>query len=362
MRLLSSLLCVIAITSVVACSTLTDASAVSARTELQSKIDQIVDTAVEQGFAGQVVVADVNQALYQRQAGYSDSDKRILVTADTVFHVASISKYFTAILMVKSAEEGKIDLDDNIAPWVPETELAKRDITFRQLLHHQSGLGSSYAAENTVTAKKALDVLDGQTVDEEKRGRFKYSNDGYNLLAIILERIYGKPYEILLSEKITKPAGLKNTKGWSEVDKTNPRKVGQPLQSLPERLSKRNYGMIGSSGIFTTSDDLVRLQKALRDRKILSEQSLESLWQPTEQISIGRVTAGGFLRHSEINGPVFSARGNEDWGDNAILNHYHDHDFYVAVVTSKGPLEDSGQPPFRSSISKAIEKILPTSN
>ncbi|MEP2102463.1 MAG: serine hydrolase domain-containing protein [Parasphingorhabdus sp.] len=345
-----------------ACSTPTDVSAVSAETELQLKIDRIVDAAVVQGFAGQVVVAGVDRVLYQRQAGYSDSAKKVPVKADTLFHVASISKYFTAILVVKSAEEGKIDLDDNIASWVPDTELAKRDITFRQLLHHQSGLGSSYAAENAVTAKKALDVLDGQTVDEEKRGRFKYSNDGYNLLAIILERIYGKPYEVLLSEKIKKPAGLKNIKGWSEVDKTDPRKVGQPLQPLPEKLLKRNYGMIGSAGIFTTADDLVRLQKALRNGKILSEQSLESLWRPTEQISIGRATAGGFLRRSEIKGLVFSARGNEDWGDNAILNYYHDHDFYVAVVTSKGPAEDTGQPPFCSSMSQAIEKILPTSN
>lgn len=362
MRLLSSLLCVIAITSAVACSTLSNASAISAEAELQSEIDRIVVAAVEQGFAGQVVVAGVDQLLYQRQAGYSDSAKKVPVKADTLFHVASISKYFTAILVVKSAEEGKIDLDDDIASWVPETELAKRGITFRQLLHHQSGLGSSYAAENAVTAKKALDVLDGQTVDEEKRGRFKYSNDGYNLLAILLERIHEKPYEVLLSEKITNPAGLRDTKGWSEVDKTDPRKVGQPLQPLPEKLLRRNYGMIGSAGIFTTADDLVRLQKALRNGKILSEKSLESLWRPTEQISIGRVTAGGFLCRSEIKGRVFSARGNEDWGDNAILNHYHDHDFYVAVVTSKGPGEESGKPPFRSSVSKAIERIIPASN
>ena len=362
MRLLSSLLCVVAIISVVACSTPADAATVHTEEALYSKIDQIVDAAVEEGFAGQVVVADVDQVLYQRQAGYSDSDKRVPVTADTLFHVASISKYFTAILMIKSAEEGKIDLDDNIASWVPETELAKRDITFRQLLHHQSGLGSSYAAENTVTAKNALAVLDLQTVDEQKRGKFKYSNDGYNLISIILERIYSKPYEILLSEKIAKPAGLGNTKAWSEVDKSDPGKVGQPLQPFPENLSKRNYGMIGSAGILTTANDLIRLQKALRDKKILSEKSLASLWQPKGQISIGGVTAGAFLRQSEIYGPIFNARGYEDWGDNAILSHYFDHGFYVAVVTSKGPLEDSGQSPFRSSISKAIEKILPISN
>jgi CubicO group peptidase (beta-lactamase class C family) len=327
--------------------------------DLAAQFDQIVNFAVADGFAGRVVVADRSSVIYDRLAGYSDVAGKVPVRADTLFHVASITKYLTAILILKAAEEGRLDLDQNIGLFLADTGLAERDVSVRQLLSHHSGMGSSYAAENEQTAEAAIAAIEKQPIDPEKVGKFRYSNDGYDLLGIILEQAYGQSYEDILREKIAGPAGLSQTFAWSEADKTDPKVVSQPLSEINEKLYRRNYGMLGSAGLLTTAIDLVELQRALVREQIVNSDSLSELWQPRDRISIGQTTFGGFLRESEKMGPVFNVRGNEDWGDNAIMNHYLDHGLFVAVVTSKGPAEDSGKKPFRDSISQAIEFVLP---
>ena len=322
-------------------------------------LDRIVEAAVADGFAGQVVVAKGSSILYQRAAGHSDAAGTVPVRSDTLFHVASITKYLTAILTLKAAEEGRIALDQDIGRFFPDSGLADRGTTIEQLLGHHSGMGSSYAAESEQSAGAAASAIAAQTVDPDKIGQFRYSNDGYDLLAIMLERVYGQSYEALLREKIAGPGGLSHIVAWSEVDKSNLVLVGQPLSAIDEKLSRRNYGMIGSAGLMTTAADLVALQQALAAGRILGPESLGLLWQARDRISIGETTFGGFLRQSETMGPVFKVRGYEDWGDNAILNHYRDQDIYVVVVTSKGPAEDSGKKPFRDTISQAIEAVLP---
>ena len=321
--------------------------------------DQIIDQAVADGFAGQVVVAKGSSMLYQRAAGHSDAAGTVPVRSDTLFHVASITKYLTAILTLKAAEEGRIDLDQDIGRFFPDSGLADRGTTIGQLLSHRSGMGSSYAAETEQSAEAAARAIAAQPVDADKIGKFRYSNDGYDLLAIILEQVYGKPYEALLREKIAGPGGLSHMVGWSEPDKSDAAVVSQPLSAIDEKLSRRNYGMIGSAGLMTTAADLVALQQALVAGSILGPESLAQLWKARDRISIGETTFGGFLGQSAAMGPIFNVRGFEDWGDNAILNHYRDQDLYVAVVTSKGPAEDSGKKPFRDTISQAIEPVLP---
>lgn len=328
--------------------------------ETAAAVDRIVDEAVADGFAGQVVVASGSSTLYERAAGHSDADAdgAVPVRSDTLFHVASITKYVTAILTLKAVEEGRITLDQDIGGFFPDTSLATRGVTVRQLLAHHSGMGSSYVAESEQSPEGAARAIAAQPVEAEKIGTFRYSNDGYDLLAVILERAYDRPYEVLLREKITEPAGLAHMLAWSEADKTDPAVVGQPLSKIDEKLYRRTYGMLGSAGLLTTAGNLVGLQKALVQGRILTAPSLEDLWRPRDGISIGQTTFGAFLRDSEELGPVFNVRGYEDWGDNAILNHYQDRDLFVAVVTSKGPPEASGKKPFRDSISQAIEGLL----
>jgi D-alanyl-D-alanine carboxypeptidase len=325
---------------------------------LEAMIDPIVDSALERGFAGGVTVMKDGAVIYDRLAGSASLDENIPVTDETFFQVASIAKYYTAAMVMKAVEEGRFSLSDNIGVLAPDTKTAARGVTFLDLLSHASGLQSTYVAEAETQRDAALTAIDNTHVNEKSVGGFKYSNDGYDLLGVLLERAYDRPYEEILQEKIIEPSCLRHTSHWSLADLGDPRIVSQPLNGFPESLRHRNYGMMASAGLLTTAADLALYETALFGGKIVSRESLDEMIAPRGETRIGRATFGAFLEQETPLGPRLSARGSEDWGDNAIMNHYLDRGIIVAVVTSRGPAEDSGAPMFRNEISEAIEEVL----
>lgn len=321
-------------------------------------VDPIVDSAMRDGFAGGVAVMRGGELVYDRAAGASDARGRVPVTRATLFHVASITKYLTASLVLRAAETGRLDLDASVVSLVSGTALAERGVTFLDLLTHRSGLGSSYAAESETDPTGAIAAIDAQEVDAHAVGRFRYSNDGYDLLAILLERVYDRRYEQVAHDEVFSRACLEAPRFWAEVDLTDPHVVGQPLRKVSARLRRRNYGMLGSAGLLMRAADLVRFQHGLWNGQLLSRESVDTLLMPRDEISIGKTALGAFLVDHPVLGRVVSVRGYEDWGDNAILNHYLQQDIILAVVTSKGPAEKTGLAPFRTRISEAIEGAL----
>ena len=177
------------------------------------------------------------------------------------------------------------------------------------------------------------------------------------MLALVVEGLIDQTYEQTLRSRILEPPCLSNVAHWGNLDMRDPALVSQPLQKLPKRFLRRNYGMLASSGLLITASDLALFEYALSGGEILNQDSLGELRAPYDEISIGQTMMGSFLiRHPQLCN-VISVRGYQDWGDNAILNHYVDHGFIVAVVTSKGPREGTGEP-YRTLIAAEIESIL----
>ncbi len=332
--------------------------AVKPDAELAAAIDPVVESAARRGFAGGVAIMRGGVLVYSRTAGSASLSEDIPVTEETLFEVASVTKYFTAALVMNAVEEGKFSLDDSIAVLAPDTALAARGVTFRDLLSHQSGLGSTYVAEDETTADGALAAIDKTEIDEAKAGGFRYSSDGYDLLGVLLERAYGRPYEELLQEKIFAPACLSHASHWALADLTEPHVVSQPLRPFPESLRSRNYGMLASAGLLITAADLARFENALSNGSIINASPREEMIAPRGDTSIGKATFGAFLTDAGADGRLLRALGSEDWGDNAAMHHYLDKDVIVTVVTSRGPAEDSGGPLFRNELTEAIEAVL----
>ena len=325
---------------------------------LAEKIDALVDDAALRGFAGGVAVMRDGIVVYDRVAGAASLEGAPPVTDATLFHVASITKYFTAALVLKAAEEGGLSVSDSVGVLAPGTRTAARGVTIQQLLMHESGLGSSYVAEAETDADAALAAIDQAPYDEARIGAFRYSNDGYDLLSVLIERAYGAPFEQMLKEKLFDAACLDHASHWGVVDVADANIVSQPLEPIDAGLRKRNYGMTGSAGALITARDLARYQAAVARGDVLSMELVSELFAPRGEMSLGYATYGAFLSERPPGGRVLNARGYEDWGDNAIINHYLDHDVIVAVVTSRGPAEDSGAPAFRNEFSDAIEALL----
>lgn len=324
---------------------------------LQAELDAIVDSATAEGFAGQVALTRNGALIYQRAAGRADLEGEIPVRDDTLFHVASITKYVTAALTLAAADEGRLDLDGSIAPHAEGAQLGTRGVTFADLLAHRTGLGTTFVAEATNDPQAALEAIDATPIDDAQAGAFRYSSDGYDLLGILLERVYGQTFETAVREHLLARTCV-HAEFWGEASLGDPRQVGQPLTQVSENLRRRNYGMLGAAGLLISATDLVTWQNELKSGRVLSEESLRQLFAPRGAMRLGQATFGAFLiDHPEV-GRVFSARGYEDWGDNAILNDYLDCGFVLAVVTSRGPAESTGLPPFRDSISQSIEAAL----
>lgn len=324
---------------------------------LAHDLDLIVDKAVADGFGGQVAIMRYGVLVYSRAGGYADQGGEIPVREDTLYHVASLTKFATAILTLKAIEEGELSLDDTASALFPQTPLAVREFTLRDLLDHLSGLRSTYAAEDESDGATALAAIAAANQGNISDGEFHYSNDAYDLLSILLERIYAAPYEAIFRKMIAAPAELVSFGFWGEARLDDPAVIGQPVGEVSEKLKRRNYGMIGSAGLLISARDLVRLRLALDNGEILGRQMVAELNAPREEISIGNVLFGAFLVETPL-GPAISARGSEDWGDNAYLNHYEACDLNIAITTSRGPVEGSGAPLFRDSLISAVEEKL----
>ncbi len=216
---------------------------------LSAAVDPIVDAAYADGFAGGVAITRDGAIIYQRLAGSADLDGKIPVADATLFHVASLTKYFAAALTLKAVEEGRLSLNDAVAPMFPGLDIVAPQVTILDLLAHRSGLGSSYAAEGATDPETAAAAIDAVAYDPVRAGTFRYSNDGYDLLAIILERLYARPYEQLVSEKLVLPAGLVHVGFWGDVDLDDPSITAQTLEPLGEALSRAQLPHVGFGGI-----------------------------------------------------------------------------------------------------------------
>jgi CubicO group peptidase (beta-lactamase class C family) len=324
---------------------------------LAGEIDPILEAARGQGFAGQVALMRGGVVVYRRDIGNADLEGQVAVSEATLFQVASITKYFTAVLVLKAAEEGRFGLDDAVAPLLG-AQIGRPDATIMDLLSHRSGLGSSYAAEPARTGEEAVAAIGAIPFDASRAGAFHYSNDGYDLLAVVLERAYGRPYEDIFREKIGAPACLEHFGFWEQTaDLADPHIRAQALSPPPPPLRHRSYGMIGSAGLLISAGELARFEQALNAGAILSPDSLAALRTPRAQTSVGQAAFGSFIVDTPA-GRAISARGVEDWGDNAYLNDYAGCGYIYAFVTSRGPAENSGRPLFRDSVTPQVERVL----
>jgi CubicO group peptidase (beta-lactamase class C family) len=166
-------------------------------------VDAIVDAAIGAGFAGGVAIVQNGALAYLRVGGFSDRRNRVPVTGETLFHVASMTKYLTAIAVLRLVENGKVALDDPLEKYFPGLALGARGATIADLLAHRAGLGS--LRRRGVRRPSG----GGRTTPRRptaRRVRSPYSNDGYDLLGIVIERATGDNESVARRSSSSEPA------------------------------------------------------------------------------------------------------------------------------------------------------------
>jgi CubicO group peptidase (beta-lactamase class C family) len=264
-----------------------------------SQIDAVfasLKSATSPGAAALVV--DHGRVVFRR--GYGVTDLRSLQKIDerTNFRLASFTKQFTAACIMLLAREGKLGYEDHLTHFFPEFPAYGNSITVRNLLNHTSGLEDyedllekQYPDTPPEKIPQILDagvlkLLEQQTSVKFPAGtKWEYSNSGYAVLAMIVEKVSGKPFGQFLQEKIFAPLKMKNTlayeKGKNEVPH---RAYGHTKQDGGWRETDQSptSAVLGDGGIYSSLDDLAKWDRALRLHTLLSEAEMQPALTPVQ--------------------------------------------------------------------------------
>jgi CubicO group peptidase (beta-lactamase class C family) len=245
-------------------------------------------------FMGQVGVFKNGQMIYYYSLGFTNIDANLKAGKESGYRIGSISKTFTAALVLKAVEEGKISLDQTIETFFPTIKNAKK-VTIGQLLTHHSGIHNFTGEQdffkwrtNPKSDSEMISIISAGGSDFEPGQKAAYSNSNYVLLSYILEKIYNKKYAAILQKKIIKPLGLQytqfgdkslpeNKKTYSYTYEVDWKKEGMTDESIP----------MGAGGILSSANDLSVFINGLFDGKLISNGSLNIMLEQKDGYGMG---------------------------------------------------------------------------
>jgi CubicO group peptidase (beta-lactamase class C family) len=262
-----------------------------------AKIDRFFDRLAEKSKAmGSLAIVKDGKVLYSRAIGYGriEGTEKNPLTAASRFRIGSVTKMFTAAMVLQLVEEGKLKLTDTLDKFYPRVPNA-RTITIAHLLAHRSGVPNVRRDGQNVNTlpmshDERLALIEKAKPDFEPDTRQSYSNSGYYLLGLVLEKVSGKPYGELLQERITSRVGLKDTylaTGTIDVKKHEAltyMRLGTEWKPVPETHPSILYS---AGGVVSTPGDLARFAQALFDGKVVSKESLERMRKTRDGDELG---------------------------------------------------------------------------
>jgi D-alanyl-D-alanine carboxypeptidase len=253
----------------------------------KAKLDQYFDKLAEKNKAmGSVTIAKDGNVLYTRAIGYSQingTEKKPLTGASR-FRIGSITKMFTAAMVLQLVEEGKLKLTDNLSTFLPQVPNAS-NITILQILSHRSGIPNikrdpQRSSGSPITKDEMLGLIVKETPDFEPDTKHLYSNSGYFILGLILEKLSGKPYGEVLAERITAKIGLRDTYvAIGSIDVNNNESLTYfRLGNEWKPGGETHPSLLFSAGaIVSTPNDMAKFIQALFDGKLITQQSLDQM-------------------------------------------------------------------------------------
>ena len=258
------------------------------------RIDQVVSHYQKLGyFNGAILVANHGKVIYAKGVGEADMALHSPNTPQTRFGIASITKQFTALLILQQVEESRIALQGKVSDYLPwyRKDTGSR-MTIEQLLHHASGLPPDFDSPEFNATPKATRRYDHQEFAEkfcqlaltsEPGTKWAYSNCGYNLLGLVLEKVTGMPFGSLLQQRILDPLGMKD----SGMDQNDLAQLGGATGYLRHAGPRYTRGAymdrihgFSSGSMYSTVEDLYKWNQALSSGEFVSEELRGQIFTP----------------------------------------------------------------------------------
>jgi len=251
------------------------------RTEVESFIDSAFG---RRPFNGSILVAKNGEVIFEKYSGFRDPRiKRDSISPSTPFHLASVSKTFTAMAVMKMQEQGKLNINDPVSKYLPGFPL--EGVTIKTLLNHRSGIPNyahymerlGWDRKKHVTNKDVLDFIIARHKDiqiNQPDRRFSYSNTNYALLALIVEKISGLAFPEYMRTSIFEPLGMHDTYVFTMSDSA--RFLHSYFSSGREYAFDYLDQVYGDKNVYSTVRDMLKWDQALYGGTFFTKQTLDS--------------------------------------------------------------------------------------
>lgn len=245
-------------------------------------------------FMGSIALSKNGKIVYSNQIGFKHVHTKSKADINTIYLIGSISKTYTAVLIFKAIEEGKLRLNDSLKTFYPSIKKSEK-ITIDQLLSHRSGIGNFTSNFDFKTwhfkphtEQEMIDKIIRYGTVFEPNSKAEYSNSNYVLLSFILEKIYSKSYEKILEEKLIIPLHLSRTSAGKKLDSTKNEAISYKFNSgwVFERETDMSVPK-GAGNVSSTPTDILKFADALFNGKIISKEHLELMKNQRDEYGMG---------------------------------------------------------------------------
>lgn len=258
--------------------------------QISARIDEYMNAAVKaEHFSGSILIAKDGSAIVSKGYGMANYELSVPNTPKTIFRLASLTKAFTATAIMQLHEKEKLNINDGICKYLEHCPQTWQSVTIKQLMTHTSGIpnytnfpGYEKTAGLSATHEEIIARFRDKPLEFSPGEQYRYSNSGYHLLGMIIEKASGKSYADYLQENIFIPLGMENT--GVDVNKRiiMNRAAGYTIDN--DSLVNADFldmaHIYAEGGLYSTTEDMFIWDQALYTEKILSRKSLDEMFTP----------------------------------------------------------------------------------
>jgi len=269
-----------------------------------------VDAAARRaGFSGEIAVARGGRIVFARGYGVADRTSGRPIALDTAFNLASMGKMFTGVAAAQLVQAGKLRFRDPIGKYLPQLPARLRSITVAELLDHTSGLGDFFSdpafarLRPTLTTLAAyLPLVTRERLEFEPGARWSYSNSGFLLAGLVVEKASGERYEDYVARHIWKPTGMSHSGCYARSRLPTFAAVGYLADGSANTASLPPVGT-SAGGCYSSARDLIAFAHALETGRLLSRSLTKVITTPKARAPAGGYGFGFGIRNGRPGDP-----------------------------------------------------------
>ena len=293
-----------------------------------------------------VVVTDDGKVVYAAGQGLADVENKVAITPATVFRLGSITKQFSAAVMLQLVAEGKVGLDDKLSKFFPGFPKPGADATVAQLLNHTVGvqsytgipgwMGDEKNTARAYTTEEMVALFRDLPAPSKPGEKWEYNNSGYVLVGAVIEKVTGKPWHVNVQERIAEPLGL-TTIRYGTLEETTPRMAKGYTERDDHQVASRKIHMSvphAAGALIGSVEDLAKWSHALHHGKVVRQDLYARMIAPTVMPE-GKIEKYGFgLAQDDVRGRKAIRHGGGIFGFSTEAVYLPDEDLFVAVFTN----------------------------